>query len=124
MFSSLFEHYVQANHKYNYISFNSLFGSLLVCPGKHKYRVKAFMVDRWYWRSYEGSAAVYLVSVAAVVGGSIWTRVLSDLAIWMAVIFVPPVATLAEAVSPHTWDNAAIIASSGIMLQLVDLVFR
>ena len=36
---------------------------LLVVPGKHKYRVKAFMVDRWYWRSYEGSAAVYLISI-------------------------------------------------------------
>eukprot|EP00976_Prorocentrum_cordatum_P054299 1094994-Prorocentrum_minimum.AAC.1 len=82
------------------------------------------MVDRWYWRSYEGSAAVYLVSIAAVIGGSIWTRVLSDLAIWMAILFVPPVATFAEAVSPHSWDNAAIVGASGLTLQMIDLVFR
>jgi len=90
--------------------------------GKHKYKVKAFMARRWYWRSYEGSATVYIVSIFCVIGGWLIVGVWSTLQFILMLILVPPIATLAEAISPHTWDSATVTGFSGLTIALIELL--
>lgn len=90
--------------------------------GKHKYKVKAFMARRWYWRSYEGSATVYIVGVLTVVGAYIIVGAWSPLQFVLMLVLVPPIATLAEAISPHTWDSASVTGASGLAVALIELL--
>lgn len=90
--------------------------------GKHKYKVKAFMTRRWYWRSYEGSATVFVVSIISVIAGYFIVGAWSLLQFFLMLIIVPPVATLAEAVSPHTWDSASVTGCSGLAIALIELL--
>jgi len=90
--------------------------------GKHKYKVKAFMARRWYWRSYEGSATVYIISIISVLGGYLVVGAWSTLQLIVMLILVPPIATLAEAISPHTWDSASVTGCSGLAIALIELL--
>jgi dolichol kinase len=78
--------------------------------GRHKYAVRALGTDQRYTRSLEGSACVFLSALfvalnAQYMGPKDW---------WMGVLLFPTVATLAEAKSPHTWDQPFIIGSCGL----------
>lgn len=74
--------------------------------GKHIYRVP-FLKGVPSTRSYEGSAAVFLMSFLAVILAS---RVSPELSFEGQAIFLFPglalLATVLEAISPHGWDNA------------------
>lgn len=79
--------------------------------GYHQYRVKALFTDRVYTRSLEGSACVLLSGVLAV-----WLLQahLTSLERALALILIPPAMTLAEALSPHTWDGPFLYLAGGL----------
>jgi dolichol kinase len=69
--------------------------------GKHKYSCRALFSKRRYTRSLEGSACVFLAGVAAVL---LFQASFTPLQLFGALLIVPAAITLAEALSPHTWD--------------------
>jgi len=74
--------------------------------GKHKYSVPGLFVRRRYVRSYAGSACVLLVCVA----GILWFHdAFTNTQLLLALLIVPITVTLAEAMSPHTWDSPALL---------------
>lgn len=70
--------------------------------GKHKYKVTALFTDREYYRTLEGSACVF---IACVVGIAAFHASFTPNQFFVAMLVVPLLVTLAEAFSPHTWDN-------------------
>ncbi|MBI4526243.1 MAG: hypothetical protein HY695_20795 [Deltaproteobacteria bacterium] len=81
--------------------------------GKRKYRVKALFTDRIYTRTLEGSACVFLSAIIAV---ALLRQHLTDLQFLLALGIVPLATTLAEALSPHTWDAPLLYLVGGISL--------
>jgi phytol kinase len=69
--------------------------------GRHRYRVPSARGVA-SWRSVEGSAAVFLVSLAAV---AVAVALRGAAAMLVPMLFIALVATLVEAASPHGWDN-------------------
>jgi dolichol kinase len=93
--------------------------------GKHKYNVSACCTTQRYTRSLEGSSCVYIVclfviSMLGFVNDNTFT--LDETIVNM--IIIPPIATFAEAYSPHTLDNPIIILLTSIPLTLVHLVLK
>lgn len=84
--------------------------------GKHRYKAKALFTDKLYARSLEGSAAVFIVSVIAI---AVYRDAFSGRQLPAALLSVPPVSTIAEARSPHTWDSPFIFLFTGINLLMV-----
>lgn len=79
--------------------------------GRHKYRVPSRR-DVPAYRSLEGSAAVFIGSLTALLLACALTG-LSLPASLGACLALAAVATLAEAVSPHGWDNFVLQLVSG-----------
>ena len=84
--------------------------------GKHKYKVKALFTTKLYERSLQGSACVFGVGVAALI---IYHNSFSTFQFTTALFFVPLVATVSEAKSPHTWDSPFIFLFTGLSLLLI-----
>jgi phytol kinase len=76
--------------------------------GKHSYRVPAFGGVQ-STRSYEGSAAVFLVSLLAII---VAFNISPELELeGQSLFLIPGIALLSaivEAISPHGWDNAVM----------------
>ncbi len=88
--------------------------------GKHAYRVPSLVSGRTYHRTLEGSGcvmAVGLVTVAVVARSLPWAPYLTILAV------VPVAMTVAEAVSPHTWDAPLLYAVGGGMVLAIVAAF-
>jgi dolichol kinase len=79
--------------------------------GRHKYNVRALFTDRRYTRSLEGSACVLLSGFLAVF---LMQQHLNFREFISVLILVPPVMTLAEAFSPHTWDGPFLYLAGGL----------
>jgi dolichol kinase len=84
--------------------------------GKHRYKAPSLAKAKSYTRSLEGSAAMLASSALtiAILGSGLQHNVFL-----LALIILPIVITVSEALSPHTWDDpimlaAAFAASSGI----------
>ena len=76
--------------------------------GRHSYRTTALGTDRIYIRTYEGSATVFLSGIVAVLllhGFQMNAQSLLALALF------PIIGMIAEAKSPHTWDQPFIIGT-------------
>ncbi|MDG2084380.1 MAG: hypothetical protein P8K66_05375 [Planctomycetota bacterium] len=78
--------------------------------GKHKYKTKAIWHDGKFWngeyyRSLEGSAMVFLVTVLALL---FYSASFTTPQLLLALACLPLLLTLAEAVSPHTADGPLI----------------
>jgi len=87
--------------------------------GKHPYTTRALGTDRRYIRTYEGSATVFLSGVVAVLivhGFSMDPKALLALALF------PVVGMLAEAKSPHTWDQPFIMLSCALVAVSISAV--
>lgn len=81
--------------------------------GRHTYRVRALFTRRRYARSLEGSACVFLSAILAVI---VLRAHLTETQLVLALLVVPPIMTLAEAVSPHTWDAPLLYLVGGASL--------
>lgn len=81
--------------------------------GKRKYRVKALFTNRSYTRSLEGSACVFLSAIFAVL---ILREHFNAIQLLLAFGMVPVAMTLAEALSPHTWDGPFLYLVGGASL--------
>ncbi len=86
--------------------------------GRHKYRVRAIFTNRWYYRTLEGSACVFVTTLAVIAAHQVY---FTPLQLVLALTIYPAVMTLAEAFSPHTWDTPFLFAAGylslfGIML--------
>ncbi len=81
--------------------------------GRHQYKTRALFSSRRYTRSIEGSLCVFIVSLLAILGYQdlfITTQLIA------ALIAIPPIMTLTEAFSPHTWDSPFLYLMGGISL--------
>jgi phytol kinase len=78
--------------------------------GRHKYRTRALFTERTYTRSLEGSACVLLSAVLAIL---LVGEHLTGPQFWLALFVIPPVVTVAEALSPHTWDGPFLYLTGG-----------
>jgi len=79
--------------------------------GRHKYNVKAFCSNRTYTRSIEGSCCVLITGVCAIVS---MQQNLNEVEFIIALLIIPIVLTLTEALSPHTWDGPFIMLAGGV----------
>lgn len=73
--------------------------------GRHSYTVKALFTRKKYVRTLEGSACVFFTTIIVLVLSHSY---LSTCQLITALVFMPPLMTLAEAFSPHTWDTPFI----------------
>jgi dolichol kinase len=77
--------------------------------GRHRYATAALFTSKTYTRSIEGSACVFVTTAIAVlfVGATL------PFGQFVAALIVLPIAlTLAEAKSPHTWDEPVMFATA------------
>ncbi len=88
--------------------------------GRVKYKTKALFVDRIYERSYMGSFCVLL---SGYVGVYLAGHSLSAVQYWIFFVILPPLLTLAEAKSPHTWDQPFIMLFGGVLTLLIVALF-
>ena len=88
--------------------------------GTKKYATYALFTRQKYFRSYAGSACVFVTTCIAILAFQSYFTLIQLVA---ALLVVPVSITLAEAFSPHTWDSPLIYASGGGTLILVFSVF-
>ncbi len=69
--------------------------------GKHKYSCYALFTKKQYTRSLEGSAVVFIASLAIIAAFYSYFTLPQFI---VAMIAIPIIMTLVEAFSPHTWD--------------------
>jgi len=75
--------------------------------GKHKYRIPGWFSSRSYIRSIEGSACVFLTSIAII---SLFHQYFHSLRELIAALLVVPVTmTIVEATAPHSMDTPAMM---------------
>jgi phytol kinase len=84
--------------------------------GKHKYETRALFTKRKYTRSLEGSACVFIAGLLAVI---LFSSSFSTGQFILALLAIPILMTLAEAFSPHSWDNAFLFLVGEILLFVI-----
>eukprot|EP01063_Lacrimia_lanifica_P015008 TRINITY_DN2165_c0_g1_i1.p1 TRINITY_DN2165_c0_g1~~TRINITY_DN2165_c0_g1_i1.p1 ORF type:complete len:356 (+),score=90.72 TRINITY_DN2165_c0_g1_i1:98-1165(+) len=82
--------------------------------GKHKYKVPRLCGRDRYYRSYEGSSMVFLVSVIACAAH--YKSFENDKHFAWCICIIPFLETLIEAWAPHTWDNPLILAGGYLVI--------
>jgi dolichol kinase len=87
--------------------------------GRHRFTTRALFTSKTYTRSLEGSACVFLTTVAAILYMHS-NNSLPAAQLWPALAILPLALTIAEAKSPHTWDEpvmflTAMVAAMGII---------
>lgn len=88
--------------------------------GRHKYETYAFFSKKKYVRSLEGSACVLLASIIVII---VFHSSFTQLQFIIALIFIPPLMTLVEAFSPHTWDTPTLyLAGYGSLYGITRIV--
>lgn len=70
--------------------------------GKHPYQTHALFTRKKYIRTIEGSACVFFTTLAVLI---LFHGYFEPVQLIAALIILPPLMTLTEAISPHTWDN-------------------
>ncbi len=81
--------------------------------GKRKYTAYALFTRKKYQRSYAGSACVYGATLISVLA---FHAYFNPVHLIVALLAIPPLITLAEAFSPHTWDSPLIYGVGGMAL--------
>ena len=84
--------------------------------GKHKYKTYALFSKKKYERSVEGSACVFITSLITII---VFGPLFSPIQFIVALIAIPILMTLAEAFSPHSWDNPFLALVGEILLFLI-----
>lgn len=70
--------------------------------GRHSYTARAFFSSKKYVRTLEGSSCVFLATILIV---AFFHATFTPGQLVAALIVLPLLMTLAEAISPHTWDT-------------------
>jgi dolichol kinase len=94
-----------------------LAGSVGYHFGKHRYQTTALFTSKTYTRSLEGSACVFLVTLLGVLAIG---QMLPYAQFIAALIVMPIMLTLAEAKSPHTWDEPAMFLAGMMSALAID----
>lgn len=81
--------------------------------GRHPYKTKALFTKTRFVRTLEGSACVFAASVLSIL---LFKDMFSPVQFMAALVCIPIIMTLAEAVSPHTWDSPVLYSAAGISL--------
>lgn len=81
--------------------------------GRYKYKVYALFSDKKYYRTLEGSACVLITSLVVVIAH--YTQFTSS-QFTIALILIPVLMTIAEALSPHTWDTPIMFITGYVSL--------
>eukprot|EP00467_Chlorarachnion_reptans_P008993 CAMPEP_0114501328 /NCGR_PEP_ID=MMETSP0109-20121206/8439_1 /TAXON_ID=29199 /ORGANISM="Chlorarachnion reptans, Strain CCCM449" /LENGTH=444 /DNA_ID=CAMNT_0001679049 /DNA_START=74 /DNA_END=1408 /DNA_ORIENTATION=+ len=79
-----------------------------------KYQTAGLGSDKLYTRSFEGSFAVWITGVIAIL--AMWTEFFTWYHVVVALILVPGCTTIAEAYSPHTWDTPFLLSTGAGIL--------
>jgi len=79
-----------------------------------KYQTAGLGSDKLYTRSFEGSFAVWITGVIAILG--MYDMFFSWYHVVVALILVPGASTIAEAYSPHTWDTPFLLSTGAGIL--------
>jgi len=87
--------------------------------GRRTYRTRALWTDKTFIRTFEGSATVFLSGVVAVL--LVHGLPLGPEA-WFALGLFPIAGMLAEAKSPHTWDQPFIVGVCGVVAFAISLI--
>lgn len=87
--------------------------------GKHKYRTPALFTRREYYRTLEGSSVVFLTSLIVIAA---YYSYFTPTQFFVALITVPVVMTLVEAVSPHTWDAPTLFLAGFLALYGIRMI--
>lgn len=70
--------------------------------GRYKYYVQALFTQKKYFRTLEGSACVFITSLLVILA---YYSHFTPFQLLVALGTIPLLMTLAEALSPHTWDS-------------------
>jgi len=81
--------------------------------GKHPYVTKGLFVDREYTRTLEGSACVWIVGLLTIL---LYKTHFTSTEFIVSLLLIPPIMTITEAKSPHTWDTPFLFFSGYISL--------
>jgi dolichol kinase len=88
--------------------------------GRHHYETSALFTDRRYTRTLEGSACVFITSILVVIA---YYAYFSQPQFIAALLLVPILMTLAEALSPHTWDSPfLVLVGGGVLVFITTLI--
>ncbi len=87
--------------------------------GKHKYKTPAIFTRREYYRTLEGSSAVFITSIIVIAA---YHNYFTPTQFIVALILVPVIMTLVEAISPHTWDSPTIFLAGFLALYGIRLI--
>jgi dolichol kinase len=103
------------------IAIGDILAGLIGCHfGRLKYATRALFTTKTYTRSWEGSACVYVTSLVAV----LLMRSSFPAAEFIPALLILPVAlTLAEAKSPHTWDEPVMALTAFLVAMPIMLIW-
>jgi len=78
--------------------------------GKRKYTTYALFTDKKYVRTVEGSLCVFVSGVVAI---ALFHAQLNTPQLVLSLLIIPVAMTVAEALSPHTWDSPFLCLVGG-----------
>ena len=109
----------------NIVILIGVFGDGLAEPigikfGKHKYTTPAIFRQKKYVRTLEGSSVIFITSIIIV---SIFSHAFNHTQFLIALATIPIAMTLAEAFSPHTWDDPLMITVGSLLIFWIKTFF-
>ena len=84
--------------------------------GKHAYKTHALFTNKKFTRTIEGSLCVFVTGIFAII---VMANYLNQTQLILALLIIPIAMTLAEALSPHTWDAPFLYLVGGTTTVLV-----
>lgn len=102
-----------------------IFGDGLAEPigirfGRHKYTTHSIFFKKEYVRSLEGSLAIFIVGIIVLF---VFRHLFDRIQFYIALATIPLAMTLAEAISPHTWDDPLMIITGSLLIFLIKKFF-
>lgn len=79
--------------------------------GKRRYKTFALFTRKRYFRTVEGSLAVFIATFFVVI---VFNDLFTTEQFLYAILILPLAITLTEALSPHTWDSPFLLGVSGL----------
>ncbi len=87
--------------------------------GKYRYQTYALFTRKKYVRTLEGSACIFFTSLIVL---ALFHTHFTPGQLVAAMIVIPPLMTLAEAFSPHTWDTPFLFLAGYLALFAISFI--